>query len=492
MKISAVTIYGLNRNQFLKQKDVDTLQIDNNSNYDDFSSIYSMNYPYPVAFTSIQNSSKLRKLFEYKLPCIYSGIPMIDPKQFGKYLKTGAFARPSGEVIKIFDKFSESIVGMERQVLDIIAVRAKVHPDKTIQELLSEIEPIYRAKLRKTQTPIFKQLFELSQNLPDAQQLQFNLLMLETNKKLSKKPVRIPFSAYEFKYKLAKIKDDIIQTNDIKSKKVMNKLMKESKRLSNTTDKTTIDHQKNVVGMMEWVLRKSVLKDNPQLRELIYTSKARLLNNEIVVPFSRKSFLYDLIRVINDIPDKELKDKMINVAYQLPTSSQNIYAYLLKIAQEPSEKICARLLWPSLASVEHLLPRSCGGADIMANFAGATTRENSMRKSIDFKEQLKLRPQTPKYCQQYVDRLIELYKQGVFARNKINPRYIVDFKDTIYKLSGNQIDLDISELYKAWNFKQNLQIDDFSKAAKSLPLLPAAYFLSASAGASDFASEDLS
>ena len=225
MKISAVTIYGLNRNQFLKQKDVDTLQIDNNSNYDDFSSIYLMNYPYPVAFTSIQNSSKLRKLFEYKLPCIYSGIPMIDPKQFGKYLKTGAFARPSGEVIKIFDKFSESIVGMERQVLDIIAVRAKVHPDKTIQELLSEIEPIYRAKLRKTQTPIFKQLFELSQNLPDAQQLQFNLLMLETNKKLSKKPVRIPFSAYEFKYKLAKIKDDIIQTNDIKSKKVMNKLM---------------------------------------------------------------------------------------------------------------------------------------------------------------------------------------------------------------------------------------------------------------------------
>ena len=36
---------------------------------------------YPVSFSSIQNSGKLRILFAYKLPCIYSGIPMIDPKQ---------------------------------------------------------------------------------------------------------------------------------------------------------------------------------------------------------------------------------------------------------------------------------------------------------------------------------------------------------------------------------------------------------------------------
>ena len=51
---------------------------------------------------------------------------------------------------------------------------------------------------------------------------------------------------------------------------------------------------------------------------------------------------------------------------------------------------------------------------------------------------------------------------------------------------------DISELYKSGNFKQNIQLDDFSKVAKSLSVLPAAYFLSASAGASDFASEDFS
>lgn len=483
MRVPAVTIYGLNKRQILKTDEFDSKSVINNTYYTNTDQFADIPFMYPLTFTSIQNSSKLRTLFSYKLPCIYSGIPMIDPKQMGRLIKTGAFTRPSGEVIQIMDKFQDSITGMEKEALKIISSRAKMHPDRTIQELLQEIEPIYRVDLRKTQTPIFNELFELSKQLPDSEQLKFNLLMLETNKKLSKKPVRIPFSSYEFKYKLAKIKDDIIQTNDLKSKKVMNKLMKESKRLANTTDKNTLSHQKDVMGMMEWVLRKSVLKNNTQLKELIHTSQARLSNNEIIVPFSRKSFLYDLIRVIDNIPDEQLKNKMIKTAYQLPTSSQNLSAYILKITHEPSEKICARLLWPSLASVEHLLPRSCGGADIMANFAGATTRENSMRKSIEFTEQLKLRPQTPKYCQQYVDRLIELYKQGVFDKNKINPKYIIDFKNTIYNLSNKTVDLDISELYKSSKFKQTLNLDNHKNISKTLAVGPAAYFLS---GVSDF------
>lgn len=486
MRVPAITIYGLNKRQILKNDEFDSKSVANNKvYYSNAGNLEALPFVYPLSFTSFQNSAKLRVLFGYNLPCIYSGIPMIDPKQVGRLIKNGAFTRPSGEVIQILEKFKDSITGMEKDALKIISARAKMHPDRTIQELLQEIEPIYRVDLRKSQTPIFNELFELSKQLPDSEQLKFNLLMLETNKKLSKKPVRIPFSSYEFKYKLAKIKDDIVQTNDIKSKKVMNKLMKESKRLSNTTDKNTIDHQKNVIGMMEWVLRKSVLKNNAQLKELIQTSKARLSNNEIIVPFSRKSFLYDLIRVIDNIPDEQLKNQMIKSACKLPTSSQSLSAYILKITHEPSDKICSRLLWPSLASVEHLLPRSCGGADIMANYAGATTRENSIRKSIDFMEQLKLRPDTPKYCQQYVDRLIDLYKQGIFEKNKINPKYIIDFKNTIYKLSNKTVDLDISELYKSSKFKQTLNLDEYKKAPKSLTLGSTAYFLS---GASDFIS----
>lgn len=467
MKVPAVTSYNINKCQRYPKTRIKTSGM-YNGNHTDFDMFFSFGGIYPISFTSIQNSSKLRVLFAYNLPCIYSGIPMIDPKQVSRMIKNQTFQKPSGEVLKIMEKFKPSITGMEERVLEVIASRAKVHPEYNVQELLQEIEPIYRKELRKSQAPIFDKLFEYSKQLPESIQNKFEFLMAETNKKLSKKPVKIPFSSYEFKYKLAKIKDDILKSDDLKSKKVMNKLMKESKRLSNSTNKNTIDNQIRTMGMMEWVLRKSVLKDNVQLNNLIHTSQARLTDTAVVVPFSRKSFLYDLIKILDEADDKTLREKMIAEACKLPTSNQNMFAYILKVAQEPPEKICSRLLWPSLASVEHLKPRSCGGADVMANFAGATTRENSMRKSIEFTQQMKLKPNTPKYCQLYVDKLIKLYNEGVFEKNKINPKYIIDFKNTIYELSESSIDLDISELYRSPRYKQHLiNVGETSNVAHS-------------------------
>ena len=134
----------------------------------------------------------------------------------------------------------------------------------------------------------------------------------------------------------------------------------------------------------------------------------------------------------------------MKIAQKLPTSAQDFSAYFLKLSCEPAEKIGSRIMWPSLASIEHIVPRSCGGADEMYNFGGARTVENSARKSIDFMEQLKLRPNTPQYCQMYVDKLIELYHNGTFEKHRVNPKYIEDFVNTIYEVSHGSVVLDIS------------------------------------------------
>ena len=449
MRISAISLNGVNgHNQSLalkkKSKGNNNLRSDLPKRTDD---LYFMP-SYQIAFTSIQNSSKLRTLFKYNLPCIYSGVPMIDPKQVSRLIKSGVFEKDAKDVAEILSRYKESYSGMEERVVGIISARSKIHPNETLKQLLGEIEPIYRRDLRKKQSGVFRNIQEFFNQLPKEYQDKFSLLMAETDKRLNERPVLIPFSSYEFKYKLAKIKDNIIGDNDIKSKKVMNKLMKESKRLSNVTNITTQNNQIKVIGMLDWILRKSVLKNNPELNELIGISKARLTNKEIIAPFSRKSYIYDLGRIIDDIPDKQMHDKIMNEAFKLPTSNENFSAYMVKISGESSEKIASRILWPYLASVEHIFPKSQGGADVMANFAGATTRENSIRKSIEFTEQLKLRPNTPYYCQKYVDKLIELYHDGVFEKNRINPKYIEEFKETIYKVSKGQVDLDISKFYE--------------------------------------------
>ena len=449
MKVPAISLNGIYMKPRVSKSKPDFEQDIMLSKYGYISDLSGLPFVYPISFTSIQNSSKLRALFAYGLPCIYTGVTMIDSKQLSKMLKNQTFLRSSGEVMDILSKYKDSFTGMELKAFEVLEERAKVHPDKNISELLKEVEIFYRRDLYKRQSPIFYELSAEFKLLPEEYQNKFELLMKETNKKLSKQPVIIPFSSYEYKYKLAKIKEDILKGDDLKAKKVINKLLKESKKLANTTDKGTIEHQKNVIGMSDWILRKSVLKDNAQLKELISLSKSRLANTEIVVPFSRKTFLYDLARIIDDIDNKAIQDKIMMKALELPTSSEDFSAYMLKLASEPAEKAGSRLMWPSLASVEHLLPRSCGGADEMSNFGGATTRANSARKSIDFMEQIKLCPNTPKYCQAYVDRLIELYKEGIFVKHGVNPKYITDFKNTIYELSNHTIDLDISEFYKA-------------------------------------------
>ena len=59
-------------------------------------------------------------------------------------------------------------------------------------------------------------------------------------------------------------------------------------------------------------------------------SKARLDKNEIVVSFSRKSFMYDLVKIIEDLKDDKIQAKIINTAQKLPTSKESFSAFMMK------------------------------------------------------------------------------------------------------------------------------------------------------------------
>ena len=89
MKVPAISLNGVYDNDpnygKIKRNLGNSVSLDKYKCIDNLS---AMPYYYPVAFTSIQNSSKLRILFKYDLPCIYSGKTMIDPKHFSRLLKS--------------------------------------------------------------------------------------------------------------------------------------------------------------------------------------------------------------------------------------------------------------------------------------------------------------------------------------------------------------------------------------------------------------------
>lgn len=407
----------------------------------------SVYYPCSTIF-GIANSAKIKTLFGYGLPSIYSGDIMIDPRKVSKMLKNKVFEGPIIEVMKRIEQFEESLSQTELNVYRILKEEAKQQPEKTVSDVVKRLVPEYQEILRAQQNIVFHQLGVAAEELSEEYRYKFVQLMHETKDKLANRPVEVKFSRPEFKYRLEKVSEDVKKMNNRKADKVMVKLIEVAEKLTKEDESITDMEKLNTVEFMEKILRTSVLKDNQQLKYIFSNAKSRLKHEKILIPFSNKTFIYDLNRILEDMPNEELRDRMVGIAESLPTSRYSTAAYIMKFAHEPSDKIVYRLLWPFLASVEHIFPRACGGIDDMSNFAGACTRENSDRGCIDFTEQLKRVPKTPIYCQMYVDRLIDLYKQGVFDKHYIDVKYIEEFKNTIFEESKGKVVLDISKLHE--------------------------------------------
>ena len=408
--------------------------------------LYPNNIIYsPITFGAIANSKPLRILFKYGLPCMYTGKKMIDPKSISKLFETNKMHAPAIESLKHLEPYQESLTGMEKRVFQLLKEQSVVYPDKSIAEIFQEIAPKYRKRLRKKQAPIFKELLNTAQKLPPEYHYKFIQLMIKTNQKLQDRPVLLPFNSTEFKYKLGKIKEYMTNRGGKGSKAIL-RLTAEAEKLPKKTTPENIEIHKGIINKIEQIKNNTPLRNSDTLEELLRNAKQRLNGENIAIPFSRKTFIYDLGKMLRGLNNQDLEEQLLNIAQKLPTSKENLSAYILKSTGESSNKIAYRLLWPSSASVEHVLPKSCGGPDSMKNFGGACNRENSERGNISFVCQIKRLPQTPINCQKYIDKLIELANRGIFKLNKIDKKYISDFKRTIQTQSQGRIVLDISKL----------------------------------------------
>lgn len=280
----------------------------------------------------IANSGELKTLFTYGLPCMYTGVEMIDPKKVQRLLNQNAFDGAANQVLDKLKPFEKSITDIEFKVYKIIKSVAKQHPNLTLQQILKMISPNYREKLKNEQLPVLQKISYVAEELPEDMKYKFEQFMSETEDKINEKPIFLPFSSYEFKYKLEKIQQDILQNGSSKANKVVNKLVLEASKLTEEKNPKTLKTQQEIMRFLKIILKSSVLKKNEQLRSLIDESQRRLNNEKMFIPFSRKSFIYDLNNLIEPIENTELKEKIRDLAISLPTSRNSIAAYITKFS----------------------------------------------------------------------------------------------------------------------------------------------------------------
>lgn len=408
-------------------------------------------YPTNISF-GLENAMPLKKLFKYGLPCMYTGVEMISPQAVTKIVNMKLKQMTAMEICYEIDKIGHKLQDREMAVFNAIKEKAIIEPNKTLKEIMQQLKLEYEHDLVKKQAPIFKTLEAYSYSLPKDLQANLAQLLISTYDKINHRPIISRFSVTEFKYKLEKIKDDIGKLHDKKALGFVKHFIKMSEDFAPKTNEKNIYSQKKIVSNMETILKRSVLRENEALLNLFEETNAKLNEEAILIPFSRKAFIYDLSQIIRKVENPEIREAFMKIAEKLPTSTDNTSAYIMKAAKEPADKIVYRLLWPTMATIDHLLAKHRGGKNVLSNYGGATAIVNSKLQHDTFLKKVERCPDTAKNAQKYVNRLIKYARSGVFEKENIDIKMIEDYKKTIATLSEGTIILDTSKLYKGGRF----------------------------------------
>lgn len=395
-----------------------------------------------VSFTSTSAMSlkDFKKLGQY-MTCLYTGKKMITSSQLNKMKKRGFFNGPISEVVKNLQGYKKRYLEPpELEVFERIEKASKETPDIDLPQLFKNWYVESRKNLRKVQKPKFDAIKTLGAELPPEYVEPFYNFMATIDKKLYDEPIKREFSLKEFSYKITKITEKMSDGN-LKNRllKLLGMLQNENlntnhKPLSSsfvkqvfdfknikTTGRKTALYEKNyrqyetnkdevkiaIIGKMREIAE---LKGYKKLQKLCEENIGMLEGIPVHIPFSNKAFVYDLSELLENMPNKELKQKMLDIAMSLPTSSRSADALILKFRDSDPDIIGDRLFNPAMVSIEHLKPKSEGGTNSIANCALAKKQINSDRQSKPLWQILQLYPL--KNQQKYVDNLAKLVNRG--------------------------------------------------------------------------------
>lgn len=431
-----------------------------------------------VSFSGVASGGDiLKKLAAYGVPDMYTGQILLDPKKFEKMQNDGTFNFPLGKLTRILDKYENTMMPVEKEVLGLLKKISKKQPDISLSEAMKELYPLHKKLLLRAQQPFFEEIIRLACDLPKNLFDEFSELMNITNKRLQNDSVVLPFSEREFLYKLRRISENIKIRNNKNEIRAMNKLISTAQKIFNNEPKGHNFYGRNIKKKLEMQMQPEILKrnssnldefkrafensplrKNEDIAKLLDKTSAKIHGYPSYAQFERKSFIHELKKITRKLKNRNFAEQFTEESLKLPTSKDNISAFIVKYAEERNSKIGSALLLGGTCSVDHILAKKNGGPSKLLNYGLSSVAVNAKKTNIYFDKWLEMHPETRRNCQKYVDRMIELYKQGIFAKvsksghktKRLDKTYIENFAQTIYDVSpeNNRINLDISKLYE--------------------------------------------
>jgi hypothetical protein len=182
--------------------------------------------------------------------------------------------------------------------------------------------------------------------------------------------------------------------------------------------------------------------DALKVRKVTTQARQKILEDKNDSIFKRKDLLIDLNAATKYCEDKRTVNEMWEVANKLPRSTTDFNAFVVKYADRSREEILARLIRPSVASIEHITPKSINPDNTLPNFMLASRDWNSDRGNIPLPEYIAKHPNIPHNCQRYANDIIKSIHKGELKDTDWYPYML---KEKLYNESDGLIDIKINK-----------------------------------------------
>lgn len=368
------------------------------------SDIFIKNTP---SFGAVKSASGFRNLAANKaVHCIYCNRPMLVEKILSRLRANGTFSGTIKNYVQEIFPYVEYLHPTEKAFLKKITMMAFDYPKISLSDAVKKLYPEANKELLKEQQPILKEISALSKDLPYGWKTKVQKLLKISRYRLAEKSyIAEEFSGKEFTYKIKRlqdtIKDRIIAeriaklaeplTHPVFKKQNEQPTEKFIKKIQVLTDSRNFYQQNISKSDLQIMLLKRIedyaciLKRN-DIINLCETGIKTINREPVIIKFSNKAFKYDLIEALENMPDISLKEKILQTANQLPESKTSVNAFITKHQTAASDTVGYNVLRPSIVTIEHMHPRSQGGANELYNYALACERDNNTRSNRPMKE----------------------------------------------------------------------------------------------------------
>jgi hypothetical protein len=146
------------------------------------------------------------------------------------------------------------------------------------------------------------------------------------------------------------------------------------------------EKQKNVLTKTDKLIDKLSEPVADQVR-LIRDEALEKMENDT---FSRKSPLDKLIKISATGKDAQHLDKIYQIWYQLPSSSTDLDAFIVKNAKLDHFTVARHLLSPSVKTIDHIIAQSRNGSDSLSNLAPVCADINNKKGSLTLEKTCQL------------------------------------------------------------------------------------------------------